>query len=123
VAQVLLDQVGLSLMAASSVMRQINGVWTHLLPFLPYGRVSSDGFDTVPTGFITYYYTSANCTGTAYLDASGVPVAGYLVNPQDPANGGRVATVTIGPRCKITSGPGDSGGECGYRAAKIECLN
>jgi hypothetical protein len=28
-----------------------------------------------------------------------------------------------GPRCRITGGPGGDGGQCGYRAAQIECFN
>jgi hypothetical protein len=28
-----------------------------------------------------------------------------------------------GPRCRITGGPGGGGGQCGYRAAKVDCFN
>ena len=28
-----------------------------------------------------------------------------------------------GPRCKVTGGPGGGGGQCGYRAARVECFN
>ena len=29
----------------------------------------------------------------------------------------------VGPRCRITGGPGGDGGQCGYRAAQIDCRN
>jgi hypothetical protein len=30
--------------------------------------------------------------------------------------------IGVGPRCRITAGPGGDGGQCGYRAAKVECF-
>jgi hypothetical protein len=29
----------------------------------------------------------------------------------------------VGPKCRITGGPGGDGGQCGYRAAQIDCFN
>jgi hypothetical protein len=29
----------------------------------------------------------------------------------------------VGPHCKITGGPGGDGGQCGYRAARVDCYN
>jgi hypothetical protein len=34
----------------------------------------------------------------------------------------QVCGAPVGPRCRITAGPGGGGGQCGYRAARIDCF-
>jgi hypothetical protein len=35
----------------------------------------------------------------------------------------KVCGVPLGVRCRITPGPGGPGGQCGYRAAKVDCFD
>ena len=69
--------------------RQINGVW------YAFFLASRDGLFVFPTNALTIYYTSTNCTGTAYLDARSLPPIVFLTNPNFPDGGGPVNSATM----------------------------
>ena len=57
------------------VTRNVNGVWLSLV-----SGVRRDGLVVSSTTPVPFMYTSSNCSGTAYLDATSIPINGYMVN-------------------------------------------
>ena len=66
----------------SLIERQINGAW-----YAVYTAIR-DGLFVAPANFVVIYYTSTNCTGTAYLDARFLPPIVWLTNHDFPDGGG-----------------------------------
>ena len=82
------SEVGL-LAPPNSVIRQIDGTWVQLA-LNSTASSATDGFAscTAADGCLVYYFTQANCQGTAYLVTSnslvqdGVVIDGNLLYPQ-----------------------------------------
>jgi hypothetical protein len=80
---------GAEAVGSKPVTRQINGVWMLLV-----GAVYRTGLAT--GGNIgPLYYTSSNCTGTSYLDASQVAPLAFLYDPANPNGASGDTTATI----------------------------
>ena len=73
----------------SLIERQINGVWYTVF------TASRDGLIVFPPNVLPIYYTSTNCTGTAYLDARPLPPIVFLANSNFPNGGGPVNSATM----------------------------
>jgi hypothetical protein len=64
--------------SAGNVIREIEkGVWVSF-------AVARAGIGVVPLNSVRFLYTSSNCTGTAYLDVSEIPIQGYAVGTTPP---------------------------------------
>ncbi len=73
-----------NLLVGGEVTRKINGIW------ISFSGPIRDGIVTELLSNINFYYTSSNCTGTAYLDATLLPIPGYPVGQETVSK-----TVTI----------------------------
>ena len=94
------------------VTRNVNGVWLVLRD-----SVSRDGLITEPPDFVgisnAILYTSSNCSGAVYLDASSIPINGYMVGQ---VSGGVHTTATIyypaTPYQSLLISSSNNGGAC-----------
>jgi hypothetical protein len=67
-----------NLFTNNQVIREIiKGVWITF-------AVVRDGIGVVPFNSVGFLYTSSNCTGTAYLDVTLLPIPGYAVGTTPP---------------------------------------
>jgi hypothetical protein len=62
-----------NLFSGASVIRQINRVWVE------FQGVIRDGIEPESQNNIQFIYTSSNCSGTPYLDATSIPISGYAI--------------------------------------------
>jgi hypothetical protein len=58
------------------VSRQVGGVWIYFAD-----RIGRDGLVAETLDLMPFEYTSSDCSGTAYLDISGLPAEAFLVSP------------------------------------------
>lgn len=74
-----------NLLGPGQVIRKINGTW------IWFTGVTRDGLVLGQPSNI--FYTTANCSGTAYLDAASIPIVGYLVGTAGSETASNTGTI------------------------------